>query len=194
MTRQSKPRYVKGRTIFITTLLVIGLTIITVFLTGINFHRSLSDNFYISLSIIATALFIFLLYGLYTGLRLLDDPPKFGKYQPGSILAHSSYTPNFGAVDVGEGLAGILLSILLWIAMAISFVVFLLVLEALVWISIVIIMAMLYWLFMRAFKLVLHKSSKTKGDLAKSVLYSFGYTLLYCGWLFGIVLVSQLFK
>ena len=101
--------------------------------------------------------------------------------------------PDFG-IDGGDGIGGILLSILLWIAMAILMIILLLVFEALFWLSLFIIFASLYWIFIRALKLAFYKSRSTKGDLPASIFNALTYTLLYTGWLFGIALVVQILR
>ncbi|UOX33300.1 hypothetical protein LXD69_14800 [Flavobacterium sediminilitoris] len=63
-----KQAYLKGKSIFIISLFVIGITILTVYLTGKNYNRTVTSNLYISLSIIGTILFFFMTYGLYKGI------------------------------------------------------------------------------------------------------------------------------
>ena len=94
--------------------------------------------------------------------------------------------------DVGEGLAGVLLSILLWVVIGIVFLLLLLFLEVLFWFSLFILIMMLYWVFFSALKQVFSKAAKTRGNLFLAVTYALGYTLLYTGWLFGIVFLSTI--
>ena len=183
----------KGRTVFIIALITIGLTFLTVYLTGINYNRSLTSNFYISLGVIATTLLIFLIYTLYKGTKLIDNYPKFQNYEPGTIF-HGTNMPEFGGIDAGDGIGGIVLSILFWIAMAILMIVLLLVFEAIFWLSLFIIFASLYWIFVRALKVVFYKARRTRGDLSASVFNALVYTALYTGWLFGIALIVDLLK
>lgn len=187
----------KGRTLFVIALLTIGITILTVYVSGIDFNRSLSTNLYISLSIIAFFLFLFLAYGLHRGIIIENNYPKFRNYEIGSILSNVNFTssdsstPSFD-FDVGEGLVGILISILLWIGLTILIVVLLIVFEAIFWLSLFIIFASIYWVFLRAIKVVFYKSRNTMGDLPKSVFLAFRYTILYTGWIYGLVLISSL--
>lgn len=85
-------------------------------------------------------------YGLYKGVGLVDDFPKFRNFKRGELI--NSTTPTFDTpvVSVGDGIGGFILSILLWIGMTILFVILLLLLEAIFWFSLFIILAMLYWL------------------------------------------------
>ena len=65
-------------------------------------------------------------------------------------------------LEVGDGIGGLIMSILLWIGMTILIFILLILLEAFFWVSIFIILAMLYWVFFRALRLVFSKSPKTK--------------------------------
>jgi len=152
----------------------------------------LTSNLYVSLGVIATALFLFITYGLYKGIGLIDDFPKFRNFKSGDYLLNSGTAPDFPSV--GDGIGGLVLSILLWIAMTILFIVLLIVLEAVFWFSIFIILTMLYWIFIRALKFVFSKSGDTKEDIGISTFYALTYTILYFGWIFGIVYLTQILK
>lgn len=189
---KAKQTYLKGKSVFVVSLLVIGITILTVYLTGENYNRTVTSNLYLSLSIIGTVLFLFMTYGLYKGIGLTDNFPKFRQFKTGDLFAHPSTTPDLPSIDVGDGIGGIIMSILLWIGMTILLFVLLILLEAFFWISIFIILAMLYWVFFRALKFVFAKSTETKGDLGNSAIYSLAYTVMYLGWIFGIVYLTEI--
>ncbi len=189
-----KQPYFKGKSVFIVSLIVIVVTILTVYFTGINYNRSITNNFYISLGIIATALFSFVTYGLYTGIDLIDNFPKIKSFKPKAILSESSPSLDTPFVEVGDGIGGIIVSIVLWIVMSIVFVLLLALLEMVFWFSLFIILGMLYWLFFRALKLVFNKSNKTKGSIQRAIFYALSYTTMYVGWLFGIVYLVQVLK
>ena len=191
---KAKQNYLKGKSVFIVSLIVIGITILTVYLTGINFNRSLTSNLYLSLGIISTALFLFMTYGLYNGIGLIDNFPKFRNFRPGDLTGSASPTIDIPSVEVGDGIGGLILSILLWIGMSILFIVLLVIFEVVFWFSLFIILAMLYWIFFRALKFVFSKSKETKGDIGISAVYSLTYTLLYTGWIFGIVYLTEIIK
>ena len=109
--------YLKGKSVFIVSLIVIVVTALTVYLSGINYHRSITNNFYISLGIIAVTLFLFLSYGLYKGIDLEDDYPKlkgFNLRNKLNDMSHFDGASDFD-FDVGEDIGGIIISILLWI-------------------------------------------------------------------------------
>ncbi|WP_025743835.1 hypothetical protein [Aquimarina pacifica] len=191
---KAKQTYLKGKSVFIVSLLVIGITVLTIYLTGINYNRTVTSNLYISLSIIGIALFLFMTYGLYKGIGLTDNFPKFKNFKPGDIIAQSGTTPDLPSIDVGDGIGGLIMSILLWIAMTILMFVLLIFLEAFFWFSIFIILTMLYWVFFRALKFVFSKSTETKGDIGISAIYSLAYTALYLGWIFGIVYLVEILR
>ncbi|MBL7471523.1 hypothetical protein [Robertkochia sediminum] len=186
--------YLKGKSIFIISLIVIAITILTVYITGINYNRSLTANLYISLSIIASVLFLFITYGLYKGIGLVDNYPKFRNFKSGDLFSQTGDLPDLPSISVGDGIGGLLLSILLWIGMTIIFIFLLIALEAVFWFSLFIILAMLYWVFFRALKLVFNKSQATKGDISTSAFYALTYTVLYTGWIFGIVYLTEIIK
>jgi len=193
---KAKQTYLKGKSVFKVSLIVIVVTILTVYFTGENYNRSITLNFYISLSIIGFALFLFMTYGLYKGIDIKDNYPDFKGFNAGDFIPGSGTVPDFDlpTIDTDDGISGLIISVLLWIAMTILFFALLLFLEAFIWFSIFIILAMLYWLFFRALRLVFSKSDKTRGDLGASLMYSISYTLLYLGWIFGIVYLSQLLR
>ena len=189
-----KKNYLKGKSVFYVSLVVITVTSLTVYLTGINYNRTITSNLYLSLAIIGTTLFLFMTYGLYKGIGLKDNFPSFKPFKEGRYISDIGFSGDLPNLDIVDGIAGLLVSILLWIAMTIALALLLLLLEALVWLSLFIVLAMLYWVFFRALKLVFSKVKTTKGDLTLSLLYSISYTALYLGWIFGIVYVTQILR
>jgi len=189
---QAKKTYLRGKSVFIVSLIVIAITIITVYLTGEHYNRSITSNLYLSLAIIGFSLFIFMSYGLYKGLDLKDDFPEFKDFAKEPMLSHSADIPSFPNTVLSDSLEGLVLSFFLWIVMTLLFVVLLFVLEIVFWVSIFIILAMLYWVFFRALRLVFSKGKETKNKLGISLQYATGYTSLYLGWIFGIVYLVEL--
>ncbi len=193
---KAKKTYLKGKSVFIVSLLVIGITILTVYLTGENYNRTVTSNLYLSLSIIGTALFVFMTYGLYKGIRLKDNFPKFQNFKTGEIIPSSGEFPDWEmpSIETDDGISGLIISVLLWIVMTILFFFLLILLEAVFWVSIFIILTMLYWVFFRALKFVFTKYRETKGNIGISALYSLSYTTLYLGWIFGIVYLTEVLR
>lgn len=191
---KAKKTYLKGKSVFIVSLVVIGITFLTVYLTGENYNRTVTSNLYLSLTIIGTTLFLFMTYGLYNGVGLSDNFPKFRSFKRGDIIGNTAPTFDSPSIDVGEGIVGILLSIVLWIVMTIVIIVLLILLEAVFWFSLFIILTTLYWVFFRALKLVFSKSKQTQNNLGISAVYGLSYTVLYLGWIFGIVYLTQILR
>ena len=191
---KAKETYLKGKSVFTISLIVIGITILTFYLSGINYNRTITSNLYFSLGIIGMCLFIFMTYGLYKGIGLIDNFPKYRDFKSGDIISSSGELPDMPNVDIGEGIGGILLSIVLWIAMTIFFLFVLIMLEAVFWFSLFVILTMLYWIFFRAMKLVFSKANETKGNIGTSIIYSMGYTILFTGWIFGITYIVETLK
>lgn len=92
---KGKKTYLRGKSVFTVSLLVIGITILTVYLTGENYNRTVTSNLYLSLSIIGTALFIFMTYGLYNGIGLRNDFPKFKNFKTGDIISSAGEFPDW---------------------------------------------------------------------------------------------------
>ncbi len=189
-----RSEYINGKSFFIVSLIVIGVTVLVVYLTGIKSDRALYSNWYISLGIIAFALFSFMNYILYKGLDVKDN---FKQLESSNILgefAPEIESPEISGVpdiDGGDGLGGIIVSIFLWLFISVVAVYLLVFFGTLLWFLIMIIIGILYWLFFRALKLVAVKSILTKGNMNLSLIYSSGYTLLFVGWIFGLVYLSQ---
>jgi hypothetical protein len=133
-------------------------------------------------------------YGLYKGVGLKDNFPKFKSFKKGDIIGHN--TPGFDtpSIDTGDSIGGLILSIVLWIVMTILIIILLIMLEAIFWFSLFIILTTLYWVFFRALKLVFSKSETTVGNIGISAIYSLGYAILYLGWIFGIVYLTEIIK
>ncbi len=191
-----KKTYLNGQSVFIVSLLVVGVTLLTVYLTGINYNRSINTNLYLSLGIIGISLLLFLTYGLYKGVEIIDNFPKFRGYTTGDYIPTAGEIPDMDmpTVSSDDGFSGLIVSILLWIVMSVLFFLLLIILEAVFWVSIFIILAMLYWIFFRALRLVFSKATETEGDIGISAIYAFAYTVLYLGWIFGIVYLAEVWR
>jgi hypothetical protein len=191
---KAKETYLKGKSVFIVSLIVVGVTTLTVYLSGVNYNRTVTSNLYLSLGLIGVFLFFFMTYGLYKGVGLIDNFPKYKDLKSRNLTSSSLELNELPDVDTGGGIGGILVSILLWIVMTAVLFVFLIVFQTVFYFSLFIILTMLYWVFFRALRFVFNKSSETKGNLGLSVMYSIGYTLLFTGWIFGIVYLSAIVK
>ena len=184
----------KGKSVFIVSILVILVVITTIYITGKAYERTVVVNSYISLSVIGFMLMLFITYGLYKGFKLIDDFPKIKDISIKSLTNDTaSNISNSSNIDLGEGITGLIYSILIWVVVTIVFTV--LSRESAAdaaapfWF-----VTLLYWVFFRALKMVFSKQYKTKGRFILSIGYASAYTLLYLGWIYGIIYCAQIIK
>ena len=190
---KSRKTYLKGKSIFIVSIVVLIITILIVYLTGLENHRGFIANSNIILGIIGIALFVFILYGLYRGIGVHDDFPRYDEINPPEISGSDLNIPEFPSIDFGDEGEGIVASILLWIVMSIALFVLFIFLEGIVLFFLFSLVVMIYWVFFRALRLVFSRSEETKGNFLLSIGYSLGFTALYLGWIFGLVYMTKLF-
>jgi len=93
--------------------------------------------------------------------------------------------------DGGEGIGGIIVGILAWVFVAILILIFIWLFNTIVVTMILIFIAMLYWIFFRALRLVFKNSKRCKGRLLISMVYGFIYTTLYNCWIYAIILLTH---
>jgi len=197
MTLKKKPRlnYINTKGIFYITLLVIFLTILSVWQFGLGKEKTLIENSILSTTILSIAFFLFLTIGLYKGIKLKDNLGKMTDHLgPNKEDIPDVFDAAPELPDIGDGLEGILVSILLWILITIIIGVLLWLFGGVLWTMITIFLAMLYWVFFRALRLVFKKSPVCKGNLMKSMLFGLGYTVLYNFWIYIIILVAEFLR
>ncbi len=187
-----------GKTLLIAFLSTIIITLLIVYLTGLASHRSILENSIISLTILAICFFSFLTFGLYNGLNVLDNYShklqlKWRELLSKDYVDGSFDLPSMETPDLGDGIGGILLGILLWIVVSALFVLLLISLQAIIWLTLLILAAVIYWGLISALKLIFSKSHECEGDLMKSVTFATGYTILYVGWIYGVVYATTFF-
>jgi len=189
---------IKGKTAFCLFILVSSIIIITVWLTGLDIHRTISNNAIYSLTIISIIFFCFITYGLYRGIALSDDfgsiKSKIGFVEPSGI---SGDIPT-ESISIGEfaseGLEGILVGILMWIGILILTVILTLFFETIVFAGLAIFTGILYWIFNRATKMIFRYSRLTKNNLNKSMWIGFKYSIMYSGWIYAIIWILKYLK
>ena len=176
------------------TLIIIILVILSVWLSGKDSHHTLFQNSILSTSIIAGSFFLFISGGLYYGIKLKDNV--------GNILSKERMDkyPDFpssfdgmvdGLPDVGEGILGIVVSIIVWILFSILIIVVVYFLGFFFWGAILLLGASLYWFFFRALRLVFKNSRQCRGNLLKSIAFGVFYSSLYVSWLYGIIFLFK---
>ncbi len=172
------------------------MTIIAIWLLGLGQHRTLFENSILSTTILSIAFFLFLTIGLYNGVKLKDDLGKItDKINRDNMPDMSGLDFSSGEIpDIdgdGEGIAGIILGILVWILVSVILVFLIWFFGAILWTLVLVFSAMLYWIFFRALRLVFKNSNKCKNDLVKSIYYGAIYTILYNFWIYGIIMISH---
>lgn len=195
MTKTRTYRLIETKALFTVSLIVAVLTILGVYFWGLGQHYTFFENSIISTTILSIAFFSFITAGLYHGIKLKDNLGQIvDKFKIIDTSDLSLDLASSGPVEVGEGLGGIIISILLWILMAV-------VLSAVLWIfsNVLIIVvlafiAMLYWVFFRALRLIFKNSNRSKGDLPESIKWGLTYTILYNFWIYGIFLLTIYLK
>jgi len=197
---------------FVSIPVVIVIAVLVFWRSTSNFWVELQ----ITLAVIAATLFAFLTLGLYTGVRLERPRRDRPVWRPlrnkrtgsaaisaddvGDVaslaldIAGSIDVPKIELPDVSDGgddVIGCLLSIVMWVALAVIIVVLLPVLIELVWAAFFVLAAMLYWVFYRALRVVFFRTRQCRCRLVLSMGYALFYTALYTGWLFAILQISR---
>ena len=179
--------------IFIVSLLVAALTIIAVWLFRLGQHRSLFQNSILSTTILSVAFFLFLAIGLYKGIRLKENLGKITdriKIDKRPDLSNGFEFPA-DFIVAGEGIAGIIIGIIIWLLFAVLLIVLVWFFSTVIWMMVLVFAAMLYWVFFRALRLVFKNANKCKNNLRLSIAYGLAYTILYNFWIYGIILASN---
>jgi hypothetical protein len=195
MRKRKTYNLVGTKDIFIVTMIVITITVIGVYLWGLGHHHTFYQNSIISTTILSVAFFLYVTAGLYKGTKLKDNVGRI--IQKERITRDVSVGIDFSSVEpvsVGEGIGGIIISILLWILMAVFFSLLLWLLSNVFVIVILAFAGMLYWIFFRALRLVFKNSNTCKGSLLESMKWGFTYTVLYNFWIYGIIMMTTYLK
>ena len=187
---------VETKDLFVISLIVIALTILAVYLWGLGQHHTFFENSIISTTIISIAFFLFITVGLYNGIKLKDNVGKItDKFKGIDAVDVPGELPSIEPpLEFGEGLGGIIVGILLWILVAILLAVSLWVFSNIIVLVVMAFVAMLYWIFFRALRLVFKNSNKSKGDLMESMKWGLTYTVLYNFWIYGIFILTTFLK
>ena len=192
-------KFIDSKNVFIITLLVIVLTILSVWFYGIGTHKTVIENSLISTSILSLAFFLFITISLYKGIKLKDTIGKITDKMDTKKTAFlkdmlpSDLSPIESGLDVAEGIGGIVFSIILWIIVTLLISYLFFALGTIIWFSILLFLAMLYWLFFRALRLIFKKSAVCNGNLERSIFYGFAYTVLYNFWIYGLILLTKFY-
>ncbi|RTZ46549.1 hypothetical protein EJ377_20670 [Chryseobacterium arthrosphaerae] len=110
--------FLETKYLFFSTLTIITIVIVSVWLSGKADHRSLFQNSIVSTSVLAGSFLLFITTGLYFGLKLKDNVGNILNRE--RLQRYADKTPKFNGFDfdppsVGDGIGGVILSILLCI-------------------------------------------------------------------------------
>ncbi len=186
--------FLETKYLFFSTLTIITIVIVSVWLSGKADHRSLFQNSIVSTSVLAGSFFLFITTGLYFGLKLKDNVGNILNRE--RLQRYADKTPKFNGFDfdppaVGDGIGGVILSILLWIVFSILLIILSYFFGLFFWSAVLFLGAILYWLFFRALRLVFKNSRKCKGNLLKSFGFGLFYSFIYISWIYGIIFLIQ---
>ncbi|WP_288377232.1 hypothetical protein [uncultured Chryseobacterium sp.] len=186
--------FLETKYVFFSTLAIITIVILSVWLSGKADHRSLFQNSILSTSVLAGAFFLFISVGLYSGLKLKDNVGNILNKE--RIQRYADKTPKFNGFeidipDAGDGIGGAILSILAWIIISILLIFLSYFFGLFFWSAVFLLFAALYWVFFRALRLVFKNSGKCKGDLLKSFAFGLFYSFLYISWMYGIIFLTK---
>ncbi|PTT39576.1 hypothetical protein DBR28_07150 [Chryseobacterium sp. HMWF028] len=189
--------FLETKYVFFSTLAIITVVILSVWLSGKADHRSLFQNSILSTSVLAGAFFLFISIGLYSGLKLKDNVGNILNKE--RIQRYADKTPKFNGFEVdipdaGDGIGGAILSILAWIVISILLIFLSYFFGLFFWSAVFLLFATLYWVFFRALRLVFKNSGKCKGDLLKSLVFGLFYSFVYISWMYGIIFLIKYFN
>jgi hypothetical protein len=189
---------IDSKKIFTISLITMIITILSVWFYDIGKHKTVIENSLISTSILSIAFFLFISISLYNGTKLKDNLGKFtDKFDSKKLnfLKEINADHAFGdsIPEIGDGIIGIIMSIILWILATIIISYLFFALGTIIWLSILIFLGMIYWIFFRALRLIFKKSSECSGNVERSIFYGLMYTLLYNFWIYGIIILSKIY-
>ncbi|MFC7773667.1 hypothetical protein [Flavobacterium sp. GCM10027622] len=193
----NKRTLINTKNVFAISLLVIVLTILSVWFYGIGKHQTVIENSLISTSIISIVFFLFISISLYNGTKLKDNVGKItDTINTKRLNILKDLTPaDLSGLEIGaaiaEGIGGIIMSIVLWIIVTIVLSFLFYALGAIIWFSVLVFLAMLYWIFFRALRLIFKKSAECSGNFKLSLFYGITYTFLYNFWIYGILFLTE---
>lgn len=192
--RLPKRYFLETQFLSYSTLGIVILVVLSVWISGVGSHRSLFQNSILSTSILAVAFFLFISLGLYFGLKLKENVGNIlNKKRLKTAADKMPLLDGFelDPPDVGDGIGGIILSIILWLIITVLFTFLLYILGVFFWVVILLFAAMLYWIFFRALRLVFKNSKHCRGNLLKSFGFGFFYSFLYISWIYGIIFLAN---
>ncbi|MCH5688338.1 hypothetical protein LWM68_31190 [Niabella sp. W65] len=182
----NKPKLINSRTAFVSTVIVIPVLTLIVYLSGLQSHRSLYLNSLISTTILSLTFFIFITTGLYNGWKLKDG---YGNFIDKFSYLKQPDSPTMNMSDLDADILNPIgcIGILVWIILALAGSLIFWAIGAMVWATILVIAGILYWIIFRAYRLIFLNSPRCKNNLSKSMGIALIYTILYNCWIYAII-------
>lgn len=186
--------FLETKFMFYSSIVIILLVILSVWLSGNNSHHTLFQNSILSTSILAISFFLFVSISLYRGVGLKDNLGKIFTKESFSkrMKSTSDFTPD---IDVSlmdaDGIGGIILSILAWIVFTVAALFALYFVGVFFWSILLLLLAILYWIYFRALRLIFKNSKRCKDNLAKSLGFGLFYSTLYISWIYGLIFLIK---
>ena len=190
--KKTDKKLVTSKTVFTVTMIVSLLTILSIWLFGLGQHRTLFLNSILSTSILSIAFFLFVTIGLYKGVKLKDDIGNLtDKLRLSKLSIPTDAVNSTDFIILGDKIEDIVFGIFLWLVVTVLIGIFIWLFGTIIWTGVIVFIAMLYWIFFRALRLVFKNSNKCKNNLKISLAYGLGYTTLYNFWIYAIILATQ---
>lgn len=188
-------RLVDSGSVFAISIFVTIVTTVFIWVLGLGTHRTLFVNSLLSVSILSAAFLVFIVYGLYQGIKLKDNIGKItDKFSFKGLRDFQKMSLRRGVgADSPVGCTGDLGELLLWLLAAVVAIILIWILGNVLWFLILVFIAMLYWIFFRALRFIFKKSYRCKGNFGKSFLYGLYHTILYNFWIYGIIMGAHYF-
>lgn len=185
---RQKQSYLPIKKIFIITSCIVILTLLFTVLWGLECQKNIYEISLVSLTILSLTLFLFLVVSLYKGSELNDTDDKIDIVGTPDIPDINT----LGHIDLGgEGIAGLLMGILLWIVVSVLFIILLWIFTTIIWAGAIVCIGMVYWVFFQAIKMVLKHSSTCKNNITLSIKYAGLYSILYTFWIYALVFIAN---
>lgn len=191
-----KKRLVDSGSIFAVSVFVAIITTVFIWVLGLGTHRTLFVNSILSVSVLSAAFLVFIIYGLYQGIKLKDNVGKITdkfRFKGLRDFRKMSAGKGGGLDSASAGCSGEFGELMLWLLVAVVAVILIWLLGNVLWFLILVFIAMLYWIFFRALRLIFKKSYLCKGNMLRSSLYGLYYTILYNFWIYGIIMAAHYF-
>jgi hypothetical protein len=192
----SRKRLVDSGSVFAVSVFVTIITTVFIWVLGLGTHRTLFVNSILSVSILSAGFLVFIIYGLYQGVKLKDSVGKITdkfRFKGLRDFWKMSARKGSGFDSAAVGCTGEFGEVILWLLVAVVAVLLIWLLGNVLWFLILVFIAMLYWIFFRALRLIFKKSYLCKGNMLRSGLYGLYYTILYNFWIYGIIMAAHYF-